>query len=189
MRWPRANAWWRTEYRWDVKPLPFFALCLASCLATSGFGQSGSGARDDAHAQDMVAIHALLSDSTKVKRTTKHVPGGVSTVTESNDSKVTRLIQQHTAAMQKRLTEGRPIRDWDPLFAALFERHDKIKLVVTNTKKGVAVTETSDDPEVVALIRAHAAAVDGFVKRGTAGIAHDAPRSGRHGADRREVPW
>ncbi|MCW5941344.1 MAG: hypothetical protein KIS66_03880 [Fimbriimonadaceae bacterium] len=134
----------------------------------------------------MVAIHALLADASKVKRSTKIVSGGVSTVTLSNEPEVSRRIQLHAVAMQKRLREGRPIRDWDPLFAALFERHEAVKMIVTLTKQGVAVTETSDDPQVVALIRAHAAAVDGFVKEGMAGMhrMHPVPAAAKSGKDK-----
>ena len=125
---------------------------------------------DAAHAKDMVKIHALLGDSTKVKRTTKNIANGIRSLTESDDPKLAKLIKEHVASMQERLKDGKPIRDWDPLFAAVFEHHDKVKLVITNTKKGVSVTETSPDPQVVVLIQAHAKAVNGFVKDGMAGM-------------------
>ncbi len=56
----------------------------------------------------------------------------------------------------------------DSRFAELFKHTDKIKMVYENTKTGVKVTETSDDPYVAKLIQAHAKAVSGFVERGFA---------------------
>jgi len=49
---------------------------------------------------------------------------------------------------------------------AVFKNHDKIKMVVENTERGVKVTETSDDAYTVKLIQAHAVVVSKFVKRG-----------------------
>jgi YHS domain-containing protein len=78
-------------------------------------------------------------------------------------------------AMQKRMKEGRPIRQWDPLFAELFQNHSKVAMVVTQTKNGVRVTETSKDPYTVTLIQWHAEAVNGFVKEGMAGMHKEHP--------------
>ena len=91
---------------------------------------------------------------------------GVETLTESDQPEVAKKIQEHVAAMHKRVQEGRGLRYWDDLFAAIFQRHASIKMSVENTDKGVRVKETSDDPLVVALIQAHADVVSQFVARG-----------------------
>ena len=45
--------------------------------------------------------------------------------------------------MHKRIQEGRGLRYWDDLFAAIFRRHASINMSVENTDKGVRVKETS----------------------------------------------
>ena len=54
----------------------------------------------------------------------------------------------------------------DPLFAELFRHADKIKMQHEDTEHGVRVVETSADPYVARLIKAHAKVVSGFVDRG-----------------------
>lgn len=125
--------------------------------------------------KDMAAIHGLLGDHRKITRKVTKLKDGVETLTESKDPKVAAKIQEHALAMQKRLKEGRPIRMWDPLFAELFENHAKIKMVVTKTKEGVSVKESSTDPYTVTLIQWHAEGVNGFVKEGMAGMHKEHP--------------
>ena len=91
---------------------------------------------------------------------------GVETVTESDQPEVAKKIQEHVAAMHKRVQEGRGLRYWDDLFVAIFRKHASITMSVENTEKGVRVNETSDDPTVVALIQAHAEVVSKFVAHG-----------------------
>jgi YHS domain-containing protein len=102
---------------------------------------------------------------------------GVEALTESDDPKVKAMIIEHTWAMKERLAKKQPIRQWDPLFAALFEHADKIKLEVKNTAKGVKITETSTDPYVVKLIQSHAQGVSEFVAEGMASMhkRHELP--------------
>jgi YHS domain-containing protein len=149
-----------------------FALMVSLFTATAlaqgqgrGMGMGGN------QPQDMKTIHALFDDHKKVTRTVKNIADGVETVTESDDPKVKALIVEHSWAMKARLEKKQPIRQWDPLFAELFKHSDKIKMELTNTAKGVKVTETSTDPYVVKLIQSHAAGVSEFVKEG-ASIMH-----------------
>lgn len=68
--------------------------------------------------------------------------------------------------MKGRLESGRRLRQWDPLYEAVFDHAEKITLHVEKTPKGIRVTETSADPQVAALIRAHAKVVTGFAEHG-----------------------
>lgn len=55
----------------------------------------------------------------------------------------------------------------DPLFREIFQHHEKIEMQVEDVPGGVRVRETSDVPQVGALIRQHARrAVSEFVDRG-----------------------
>jgi len=129
--------------------------------------QSGQGMNPD-HRQDMQTIHALFDAHKKITRQVTITDDGVITLTESSDSTVQAMISAHAQAMKQRLEKGQPIRLWDPLFAALFENAAKISIEIVPTAHGVRVTETSKDPYVASLIKAHAAGVSEFVRDGAA---------------------
>lgn len=155
-------------------PLALVALAALAVSAPSVRAQGGP------NQPDMRTIHALFADSQKIARGVKEIPGGIASWTDSKDPKVARLIQEHVAAMKARLERGQPIRMWDPLFKVLFDHADKVTMRIENTKTGVRIVETSDDPYVVKLIREHAKAVSGFVHEGMAGMhrEHPAPAKG-----------
>jgi len=79
---------------------------------------------------------------------------------------VAKKIQEHVPAMYERLKSGKGVRYWDPLFAEAFKHGKKVKMVIKKTAKGVKVTETSDEAEVVKIIQAHAEVVSKFVENG-----------------------
>jgi hypothetical protein len=150
-------------------------------LAQGGQGRrfryrGGRGA-GNAFSQDHNVFHLLLQHHEQIKRSVKQLEDGVDTLTESDDPQIAAKIQEHVAAMYKRVEEGTPIRMRDPLFAAVFQNADKIKMEFENTKHGVRVVETSDDPYVARLIQAHAEVVNRFVKRGhlEARLNHSVP--------------
>jgi quercetin dioxygenase-like cupin family protein len=119
------------------------------------------------HGGDMDTIHTLLADHEAIERRVVDRPDGVETWTESDDPAIADRIRLHVRQMSDRLAAGQPMRRWDPLFAAIFEHADAISMEIEDTPRGVRVVETSDDPEVVALIRQHAhRAVSEFVERG-----------------------
>ncbi len=124
----------------------------------------------------------LLDTHDAIHRSVKHIDGGVEAVTESDDPAVAAKIKDHAFAMQRRMKEGLRVRQWDPLFVALFDRHDAITLVVVETEKGVSIRETSSDPEVVALLQAHAAGVDAMVREGFSASRVETPMPPRQAA-------
>lgn len=127
-----------------------------------GMGRGpGAEMRDD---HDV--FHLLLEKHDQIRRTVKRLPNGVETLTESDDPEIAGKIQEHVAAMHLRVKSGQGLRYWDELFQAIFANYKKIKMEVENTEKGVRVREFSDDPQVVALIQAHADVVSRFVKHG-----------------------
>jgi hypothetical protein len=119
-------------------------------------------------AADRDVFHFLLTNHKDITRTVKNRDDGVETVTESDKKDVVAKIQEHAAAMHRRVKGGNGIRLRDPLFAEIFKHSDKIEMTVEKTEKGVKVTETSKDKEVVKLIQAHAEVVSKFVKDGFA---------------------
>ena len=131
-----------------------------------GMGAGRGMGTDPAMRVDQDVFHYLLERHELIRREVKNLDNGVETITESDDEAVSPMIQEHVAAMHERVKTGRGLRFWDELFVAIFKNHDKIKMVVENTERGVKVTETSDDPYTVKLIQAHAVVVSKFVKRG-----------------------
>lgn len=125
------------------------------------------GMMDPEMMRDMRAIHDLLVQHEKIQRAVEDIPGGVRAVTTSADPEVANQIRAHVWQMKGRIEQGRPIRMMDPLFREIFRRHEQIKLEVVEVQGGAQVTETSDDPQVVLLIRQHARrAVSEFVAGG-----------------------
>ena len=117
--------------------------------------------------RDMHVIHDLLSQHDKIRRQVEDIPGGVRTITTSDDPDVVASIRAHVRQMKQRVEERRAIRHMDPVFREIFEHHDEIEIQVEDVPGGVRVTETSDNPQVELLIRQHARrAVSEFVELG-----------------------
>jgi uncharacterized protein (TIGR01244 family) len=119
-------------------------------------------------AYDRGIWQSLLTDHTKIRRVVTFRADGVDAVTESDDPDVARRIKDHAQRMKIRMDQGATVRFWDPVFSELFENHDKVKLAVTITEKGVSISESSEDPAVVSLLHAHASGLSDFVREGHA---------------------
>lgn len=119
-------------------------------------------------AYDRGIWQSLLTDHTKIRRVVTFRADGVDAVTESDDADVARRIKDHAQRMKIRMDQGATVRFWDPVFSELFENHDKVKLAVTITEKGVSISESSEDPAVVSLLHAHASGLSDFVREGHA---------------------
>jgi hypothetical protein len=146
-------------------------LGIAALVLVVAAGCSSSPAADEPAAPGTLAydrgvFHGLLEEHAKIRRTVAEVEGGVEARTESDDPRVAGLLKDHVMAMKGRIETGRRLRQWDPLYVAVFDHAEKIRLEVTPVEKGVVVRETSGDPEVAALIRAHAGVVSAFAARG-----------------------
>ncbi len=117
--------------------------------------------------RDMHVIRDLLANHERIERRVEEVPSGIRAVTWSDDHEVATLIRTHVRQMKARVEDGQPIRQMDPVFREIFEHHEAIEMEIEEVPGGVRVTETSDDPQVVLLIRQHAAwAVSEFVADG-----------------------
>lgn len=153
------------------------AVSMCGC-ATSRSRPDAEVVRPGTGANDHVVFQSLLTDHAKITRTVREIDGGIEAVTESDDPRIAGLIQEHAAAMKARIEAGRRVRQWDPLFVAVFDAHEHIRLEIEKTPRGILARETSDDPGVTRLIRAHAGVVSGFVGEGDAesARAHPVPR-------------
>ena len=117
----------------------------------------------------------LLYHHGKIRREVTRLPNGLAAVTESDDPAVAMLIKDHALAMKDRIERGRRVRSWDPVFSELFDRHDKVRLEVTLTEKGVSIVETTDDPATLRLLRSHSAGVTDMVREGSRASQRETP--------------
>lgn len=160
-----------------MKPLLLISLlALASCT-TPPAGSGVSDAEPGTVAYDRDVFQTLLGNHELIRRGVREIPNGIETVTESDNAEVAALIQDHVAAMKVRIEGGYRLRQWDPMFVAIFDNADKIRMEYEKTAKGMRVREVSDDAYVARLIQAHAKMVSGFVSRGTeeSKLAHEPP--------------
>ena len=117
--------------------------------------------------RDMRVIRSMLMHHEQIERQVENLENGVKTWTTSDDPEIASAIRTHVRQMKERMENQQPIRQMDPVFRELFEHADKIRIEIEHTEKGVAVTETSEDPQVVKLIQQHAnRAVSEFVEQG-----------------------
>jgi len=115
---------------------------------------------------DMTTYMDLFSRHTELHRTVELIPGGVRTVTETQDPDLAAQLQAHVASMYTHLNHGAEVSCMSGSLPVLFRNSRLYRRSLTNTASGVAVVETSDHPDISAAIRAHAAEVTGFVDNG-----------------------
>jgi hypothetical protein len=123
----------------------------------------------------MEVYRTLLENHDRIERTVEQIPGGVRTTTTTSDPDLVPELRRHVTQMKALVETGDHIRMWDPLFAEIFRHADKIEMTIEKVDGGVAVTETSADEDVVALIRAHALKVDQFIARGRDAYEEETP--------------
>ena len=132
-----------------------------------GHGTMGAGSHSATPAE-MHAIHELIVNHDRIRRTVTNLPDGIRTVTESDDARIAQLIKDHVASMGQRVSAGNdpglPIES--PALRAIFRNKDKIKSTVETTDKGSVVVQTSNDQETVAVLQQHAAEVSELVRGG-----------------------
>ena len=147
--------------------------CADHQASHSQRGRHGQSGNRSAMQTAMTLVHG---DRSLILRTVEEVPDGVVTVTRiPSDPQAVEVLHQHVAEMTSLLESGGQVRRWDPLFAEIFEHAEEIDIEIETLEDGVRVTETSDNPQVVALIRAHARKVDQFIARGPEAVHEATP--------------
>lgn len=149
----------------------------AAGMMGNGMGDMmGSSGSDDSAMRAMMSPEnrgpmrtgmALFQVHAQVQRKVTFLPNGIHAVTISSDPHAIALLQAHVTQMYQRLAEDRPFpypasRSVPVMFAhpTLYQRK------LDYLKDGVAVTETSTDPEMIQVIHAHAREITRFVKEG-----------------------
>ena len=115
---------------------------------------------------DMQVVRQLFAYHDQIRRSVEEIPGGVQTLTESDNTEVAMLIQQHVASMHQRLEDGRWFAMMSRTLPILFRNADRYQRQSQVTPNGIAVTKTSDDAELANVLSEHAQEVTEFVQSG-----------------------
>lgn len=113
---------------------------------------------------------ALIHQHQNLERTVEEIPKGVRTTTTTDNPNLVALLHKHPQEMYGYYESGGVVRGHDPLFRELSRVSDKVDMSFKELENGIEVTVTSEDPEIVKLVRAHAYKVSDFVKRGRAAL-------------------
>lgn len=112
----------------------------------------------------------------EIRRTVEAIPGGVRTTTESDSQELAAQLQAHVSSMYDHLDRGAEVSCMSPSLPALFANPHRYHRQLTMTTKGVAVIETSGDPQLTHAIREHAQEVTGFVRDGMSAMMRNMMR-------------
>ena len=170
----------------QTKNLHTLQSCLV-CLVMACLSATASANKEQAEVHsvstDMVTIMTLLLNHDSIRFTIQNIPGGERTTTTSKDLATVKAVRLHAREMRARVQQGNNIRPNDPLFVEIFRRHKEINDLITDIPGGVSEDETSPDPQVVLLIRAHAQVVASFVRQGLAATHLNTPLPKGYHAD------
>lgn len=136
----------------------------------------GHGGADPQHKEDQALFKALLDQHTALERQTVKIDKGIIATTTSEHPGLVKTLQKHVVGMEKRFGMNRAIRSWDPLFVALFEYKEEIKMSYKAIPNGVEATLTTENPKLIELIHAHDATLHGFVNEGFAAGGRESPK-------------
>ena len=116
-----------------------------------------------------------------ITREVTNFSNGIRTATRSTDEEVMNQLVSHVTGMIARVEEGDDpqIRIQSPTLDVFFVRGDEIETDIDVTDEGIVVTQTSDDPELVAALQKHAAEVSAMAERGMEAV-HEMMMGGSH---------
>ena len=128
--------------------------------------------QDSSTMAEMGVIHELVVNHDRIKRTVTNLPDGIRTVTESDDPQIAKLINDHVASMDQRVSAmsdpGLPMES--PALKTILRNGDKVRTRVDTTPKGVIVVQQSTDPETVSALQQHASELSDLVQGGMAAM-------------------
>ena len=135
----------------------------------------------DTEDYEVAELRALFENHSALTRTVENLPNGIRTVTETDDPELRDALSSHIMSMVLRVDEKRdpeiPIQSLT--LDVLFEKSELITTEMDYTPTGIAIVQTSDDPEVVAALQTHAAEVSDLAARGMQS-AHEAMMARDH---------
>ncbi len=162
------------------------ALVLATCLPAAAqhagpgmhmHGADGTG-HDmrtmpglrglDASPEESAELAVMFRAFPAIGREVTNLPNGIRTYTWSDDPEIAAVVVSHVVGMLDRVETGRDPKVFiqSPTLDIFFARNTAIHTEVETTETGIWVTQTSDDPELVAALQTHAAEVSDMAARG-----------------------
>ena len=115
---------------------------------------------------DMQVYVEMFQHHQQIRRSVEHLKNGVRTVTESNNPRITALLQSHVSKMYEHVAKGQEVRCMSDSLPTMFRHPSRYRRELSLTPRGVAVEETSDDANVLHAIQRHADEVSAFVREG-----------------------
>lgn len=133
-------------------------------------GLRGTNATDEESAE----LALMFRKFETLERTVENLPNGIRTVTRSTDPEVMAALTSHVTGMITRVEEGNDpgIFIQSPTLNIFFARPEGTKSTIDITDEGIAVVQTSDDPELVEALQVHAGEVSAMADRGM-GAVHE----------------
>lgn len=129
--------------------------------------RGGGGGGDGTRPQDL--IQKLRQNRHDIDRSVDYdYPDGVQTTTgSSTNPEINEWIYNHIEQMKQLIANGDTIRNWDGLFAEIYDNADKLTLECNyqegDSNNPVVCTHTGDDCYAQALAKAHAKVVSLFL--------------------------
>ena len=127
-------------------------------------GLIGTNTTDD----EVNELRALFTNHSEITRSVENLPNGIKTITETENADLRDKLVSHAVGMIRRLEKNLdpeiPIQS--PTLTPIFEDGTSITTEIEMTDKGIAVIQTSDNPETVAALQKHAAEVSDLAERG-----------------------
>lgn len=122
----------------------------------------------DATPEESAELQAMFIGFQSLNREVEELDNGIRTYTYSEDEALAAVLISHVTGMINRVEEGRDpkVVIQSPTLDVFFLRGDAISTELEVTDQGIWVTQTSDDPALVAALKTHAAEVSDMAARG-----------------------
>jgi hypothetical protein len=123
-----------------------------------------------ANSADMSTYMDMFNRHAQLHRRVEEIPGGVRTTTEADTPDLVAQLQGHVSAMYAHVDQRNEVRCMSATLPTLFARAGNYQRTLRFIPTGVIAEETTTDPALAAVIRAHAREVTGFVTDGMAAM-------------------
>lgn len=123
---------------------------------------------EDATEAESAEMATMFRNFQTLERTVENLPNGIRTVTRSSDPETMDALISHVTGMIQRVEERRDPKVFiqSPTLDIFFQKGEGLVNEIEVNNTGIVVTQTSDDPELVAALQTHAAEVTDMANRG-----------------------
>ncbi|WP_226623034.1 hypothetical protein [Alloyangia pacifica] len=122
----------------------------------------------NASPEESAELATMFRNFRTFSREVTNLPDGIRTVTRSSDPEVMDVLIGHVTGMLGRVEAGDDPQVFiqSPTLDIFFARPEAIDTQIEVAESGIIVTQTSEDPEMVAALQIHAAEVSDMAARG-----------------------